>query len=1604
MPSPPQRGFSGSSSSQQPNVSQHLKKFYNLLRDGGLIGLPPYEKVQFTSITIKANTSGNSYSKKNRSGSSSSSANSSSPFESIKALKVKDAMDLRRHIEKEVARTSKREVENFCFALESMIADEYFFSLCLLPFESGEGNASFSSNESFFKMLLNISTIQSSIFDVLFKQLLSRCPNYEEDSFEQWDRNLPKLILSQMRWLDMISDPKSLTEHIGTILEVASTDFSKEMITAIPEIIDDSEHDHVVDKLDQVMQDKTEMTSCVIDALSNLNLQKDVMDKTTERVLRNLNSASTDDLPVIIRYLLQSANEENISNVVDGIRKDLDVSSFTIQDDTQDDDEDSTTARKNKGKGSSESRCESLIISAMATGIRHRKIIEKSFIQTISACEEEHTIVDLWILFAIYSMPNYRKDAEQVLKKKIKAKRITSELLKSSIENHGEALEQYFSSLNDLASTLLRNTSDSLISQFAMEMYFCMFCSFKADYNKQKVIQSLITHVGSSSKNEKDLALDILLMIATSKLSLLRNYSSFFQVLLDSLTNLTDGQLRKVYTLFSMLAYTKTLENSTQSGITKSTKDELMIIIRKQLSNTNTVYKKMGVIGVCSVLSMLGSRGSELQALPSQANDQQDLSDEEFEEAKDLWDFALKCCFRTPIFKTILYDEMTFVILEKSLDPKLTAEIKNRLLHDFYQRCTIEKPDLKKQKSQTRNLEYRAQYIVQGNNKEDPNHLINILPLLDNKRDDTHESVWNLFSQFRLMRVLMNKLGEELSDDLVSSGVVLFDHEDMTTNFRDYTKNEKDLVCLSLFFAINWFRELLNGFANDESCNAALLERIETLHFLEKHLDLCLSKHPSFHLPHFNLLTQQEVPTSVSTKKTSSKSKKKQITAEDDDEEDAMEVDEESTSKSTKNTEYSSTPTKRKYLSPLKPHYRELDLKVVHIISKNENCEKKIEPLHLFYILDDLHQKLKSVIARNKVSFFASKEKENMYNLSRITTKEFFSEIFELLPHLYKQIRVISDKSASNDSSQAVDEDDDEEAAKNGDFIVPSFQLLVDIITKTLEYFSSDKTECSKIIDIMFSVDFPNEDNSIEDEDKCTKLFESIRKILDSLKTFESCYKLYELLKSIAFVSNIKGLLKALQGVAEQLLQTPFSHVKSDALGNLIEGYITLPGGLGPLVEALSKKLSDEHFGDNSNVLDQEFPTITKSTMPIIFKRCYLVLGRKLLQHDLTAKSDSKVLTKVCRILLLYKKLTRLTRNATCTPQIMQATLIGAKTFLANFLKLIRYLGKHIKENQEVVLAIFKHLRNANSQLQAICSNRKLSLNKSLAKIIPKVKKDLESCNFKTKAALKLNGIDGAINIQVISEKDVTGNSASSQHYYSQLIVDKKKKGNASDQEEEEEIDDNNREEAEEEEQSKKKRKKSRPLKRRLVTRTKNLKKKKKSSGEKKRKKPTTIFEEENEEEEEDNSKMEQQKKKKKNESTVDENSSTKKSSKASTSSKKSSREQDAFLVDERSSSSADPEQDPTEHSLAPLSPEYPPENRKSKMSDDSLADFIDFENDAEKSNWLSKKKKQRGSEEDDTEDSNHSAFDFTKSLSDEMEEDDFVADDNNEEEEEEVF
>jgi Fanconi anemia group D2 protein len=56
-------------------------------------------------------------------------------------------------------------------------------------------------------------------------------------------QDIPRLIISQLRWLDYIVNPKALAQKLMEILPVTHLSLQKEIIMAIPEIIADAEQE-----------------------------------------------------------------------------------------------------------------------------------------------------------------------------------------------------------------------------------------------------------------------------------------------------------------------------------------------------------------------------------------------------------------------------------------------------------------------------------------------------------------------------------------------------------------------------------------------------------------------------------------------------------------------------------------------------------------------------------------------------------------------------------------------------------------------------------------------------------------------------------------------------------------------------------------------------------------------------------------------------------------------------------------------------------------------------------------------------------------------------------------------------------------------------------------------------------------------------------------------------------------------------------------------------------------------------------------------------------------------------------------------------------------
>ncbi|XP_072276362.1 Fanconi anemia group D2 protein-like isoform X2 [Pyxicephalus adspersus] len=102
---------------------------------------------------------------------------------------------------------SSNVTEEFMAGLESHIEDRERFRNCLLPCgrSEEEGNPVFSSfHDSLIKILLGIDTLQGPLINLLFEKM----PEFLYDSFGSDGISIPRLIINQLKWLDLIVSSK----------------------------------------------------------------------------------------------------------------------------------------------------------------------------------------------------------------------------------------------------------------------------------------------------------------------------------------------------------------------------------------------------------------------------------------------------------------------------------------------------------------------------------------------------------------------------------------------------------------------------------------------------------------------------------------------------------------------------------------------------------------------------------------------------------------------------------------------------------------------------------------------------------------------------------------------------------------------------------------------------------------------------------------------------------------------------------------------------------------------------------------------------------------------------------------------------------------------------------------------------------------------------------------------------------------------------------------------------------------------------------------------------------------------------------------------------
>ena len=161
-------------------------------------------------------------------------------------------------------------------------------------------------------------------------------------------------------------------------------------------------------------------------------------------------------------------------------------------------------------------------------------------------------------------------------------------------QKHATPLRQNFDSLMAVAEALMQSNEPAL-SLMATRLHCAMFLNLDR-YYQQEIICDLVMKIGAGgSSTLRPTALTTLETLAFKHTAALCPYSLFTASVLDHIETMSLEEVRRVMDILSRLAFSS---HTTSSGL----RDDLHIVVRKQISSGKIALKRMGVVGAVAIV------------------------------------------------------------------------------------------------------------------------------------------------------------------------------------------------------------------------------------------------------------------------------------------------------------------------------------------------------------------------------------------------------------------------------------------------------------------------------------------------------------------------------------------------------------------------------------------------------------------------------------------------------------------------------------------------------------------------------------------------------------------------------------------------------------------------------------------------------------------------------------------------------------------------------------------------------------------------------------------------------------------------------------------
>ncbi|XP_076664603.1 fancd2 [Andrena cerasifolii] len=698
--------------------------------------------------------------------------------------KMKDLLTSKRYNKEELLMLMEKYFENEENLENALIDMEIFI-------DDKVSNVLHSS--SLVKMLLQVSELHPEIYSSLLTKLNESVLTADSIEAVPWALSL----LQQFRFLDVVTNSDALTTSLEQLLESCPTWFQSELIFFLPDIVMDKQHQIVAEILNKVLEENSELTSLILNCMSNLNLGKKYLDEYKDKVLNLLKrNVSLNAIPAIVKFVLDDCANMDIFKKTVTVLRNTDIQPLV-------------------GEKVEECYQQQLyIVNTLKMSMLLSKNTVNTTITVIKDITKDPKPLDIILLLLIFSTTEAkRRIVETIFKQHIRSGFYRTSLLSLLYNNYKEVVRELQPSALQLSSNLLR-TDERVFIDFAIEWFRLTFICHKDNVFKQReILERIIFLMGDNDQTVKNALAFLCKMVTTEEeRQCLVPHCNHLRILLEKLDNLS---LEEVGTLNDLLQ--NLCMNS--SSISDSLRDDLLILLRKQLSNFKPLTKCKGVLA-----AVMAIKHSMKKPETSSA-------------AYNLFKTVLNNVTNCPRSQALFYDQLTRIISEaQEIHTDFIKNLTSYIEKEFVDTHMIDKTS------------YSGELVSKFGLNKAEDEPQNCVLSFENKKYGAIVPI-----SFKLLRTCYMRISEngdlEAIDSLLGCAILMPENFDVAEN------SIMDLV----ISCINWFREVISGFVTqkDPLLRKQVLKRLGNLIYLQSELStlftLCDTKYqpPPCYFQHF---------------------------------------------------------------------------------------------------------------------------------------------------------------------------------------------------------------------------------------------------------------------------------------------------------------------------------------------------------------------------------------------------------------------------------------------------------------------------------------------------------------------------------------------------------------------------------------------------------------------------------------------------------------------------------------------------------------------------------------------------------------------------------